>query len=218
MADLRPTVETLVDQLLKVFPALDEVDQKLSLALYRRLAKGSPVALSAIAAEVEVPITQVELRVASWPGVYYDDERRVIGYWGLSLKPMSHQLRVDGRELFAWCAWDTLFLPALLGQAVEVLSVCRGSGQTVRLSVSDRAVERAEPEKILVSFLVPEATAVRSDVISNFRHYVHFFASSEAAQPWLAQHSEAFLLSLDEAFELGQRRSRAQYPAVFAKR
>ena len=218
MADLRPTVETLLDHLLTVFPALDEIDQTLSLALYRRLAKGSPVALSALAAEVEVPVTQVERRVESWPGVYYDNERRVIGYWGLSLKPMSHQLRVNGRKLFAWCAWDTLFLPALLGQTVEVLSVCRGSGRTVRLGVSHRAVEHAEPEKILVSFLLLEATAVRSDVIGNFCRYVHFFASSDAAQPWLAQHSEAFLLSLDEAFELGQRRSRAQYPAVFAKR
>ena len=214
MADLRPTVETLVDQLLKVFPALDEIDQKLSLALYRRLAKGLPVALSAIAAEVEVPITQVEPRVERWPGVYYDDERRVVGYWGLSLKPMSHQLRVDGRKLFARCAWDTLFLPELLGQTAEVLSVCRASGEAVRLCVSHRAVERAEPREMVVSFLFPDESAVRHDVISNFCHYVHFFVSSKDAQPWLAQNSGAFVLSLDEAFEVGQRRNRALYSAV----
>ena len=183
-------------------------------ALYRRLAKGSPVALSEIAAEINVPITHLVLRVESWPGVYYDDERRIIGYWGLSLKPMSHHLRVDGRELFAWCAWDTLFLPALLGQTAEVLSVCRASGEAVRLCVSHRAVERAEPREMVVSFLFPDESAVRHDVISNFCHYVHFFVSKKGAQHWLAQNSGAFLLSLDEAFEVGQRRNRVLYSAV----
>ena len=216
MAGARPAIEVLVQHLLGAFTALDQTDQCISLALYRRLALGSPVALPEIAAEVKLPLALIEERVQRWPGVYSDGGQRIIGYWGLSLRPMSHLLRVDGRELYAWCAWDTLFLPALLGRAVEVSSACRASGQTVRLGVSARAVERAEPEEVVVSFLVPQATAVRHDIISNFCHYVHFFASREAAQPWLARNSKVFLLTLNEAFEVGQRRNHAQYPALFA--
>jgi len=213
MSKARPAVAVLSGRLLSVFPALDSDEQRFSLALYRRLAEGAPVALRALAAELAMPREEVERRLAAWPGVYYDDERRVVGYWGLTIRPMTHRLRVDGRELFAWCAWDTLFLPALLGRTAEVSSVCRGNGEPVRLSVSPRGVESAEPEGIVVSFLIPGADAVRADVITSFCHYVHFFSSVDVAQPWLAQHPEAFLLRLDEAHEVGRRTMSARYPA-----
>ncbi len=211
MSEAGPTVAVLSERLLSVFPPLDADDQRLSLALYRRLAEGAPVALPPLAAELAMPREEVERRLAAWPGVYYDDERQVVGYWGLTIRPMTHRLRVDGRELYAWCAWDTLFLPALLGRTIAVSSVCRASGRPVRLSVSPREVESAELEGIVVSFLVPDAEAVRADVITSFCHYVHFFSAADAARPWLAQHPEAFLLGLDEAYEVGRRSRRARY-------
>jgi alkylmercury lyase len=172
---MRPTANELADELLRVFPALDADDQRLSLELYRQLAEGSPVALPRLA--VGLPLDEVTRRLESWPGVYYDAERRVIGYWGLTLRPTSYRLRVGGRELFAWCAWDTLFLPALLGAKAEVQSVCRGSGQPVRLTIGSKDVESADPARLVVSFLVPDAGALRADVITSFCHYVHFFGS-----------------------------------------
>ena len=126
MAQAPPTAEALSERLLSVFPALDADDQLLSLALYRQLAQGEPVALPGLASAVGLPLDQVARRLERWPGVYSDAERRVIGYWGLTIRPMTHRLRVDWRELFAWCAWDALFLPAVLGRRVEVSSVCRG--------------------------------------------------------------------------------------------
>lgn len=214
MTPTRPTVEVVAKQLLEVFPVLDATEQRLSLALYRRLAEGSPVALSALAAELGMPRGEAERRVRDWPGVYYDPEGRVIGYWGLGLHSTAHKLRVAERELHAWCAWDTLFLPALLGQTVKVVSACRRSGQPVELTVSPREVESAQPGGVVVSFLVPDAGAVRADVIASFCHYVHFFTSAGAAQPWLAQHPAAFLLTLDEAYRVGQLRTRARYAAM----
>jgi len=214
MLSMQSAVSEMTEQLLRVLPVLDADDQQLSLALYRQLAQGEPVALPGLAAAAGLPLDQVARRLESWPGVYYDAERRVIGYWGLTIRPTTHRLRVDGREVYAWCAWDTLFLPALLGRTAEVGSVCRGSGDPVRLSVSPRGVESAAPERIAVSFLVPDAKAMRANMIASFCHYVHFFSVAEAAKPWLAQHPEAFLLSLDEAYEVGRLRNRARYPAA----
>lgn len=214
MTASRPTVAAVAEQLLAVFPALDADDQRLSLALYRRLAEGSPVAAAALAVELRMPLADVERRLRSWPGVYYDTERRVIGYWGLTLARTAHRLRIDGRELYAWCAWDTLFLPELLGRNAEVASACRASGDPVRLTVSPRAVESAEPQGLVVSFLVPGADAVRADVITSFCCYVHFFGSAERADPWLAQHPDAFLLTLGEAYDVGRQRTRARYSAL----
>jgi hypothetical protein len=48
--------------------------------------------------------------------VFHDDAGHIVGFWGLSTTELGpHRLRgVDGVELSAWCAWDTLFLPELL--------------------------------------------------------------------------------------------------------
>ena len=209
----RTHIATLHAQLMAALPALDPADRRLSLALYRRLSEGAPVVLATLAAEKGRSAEHAVRRVRRWPGVYYDAERRVVGYWGLALARMVHRLRIDARELYAWCAWDTLFLPALLGRAIEVSSVCRATGQPVELSVSPREIASATPRGLVVSFLVPDAGAVREDVITSFCHYVHFFVSADTAQPWLAEHPGTFLLTLGEAYELGRRRNRALYGA-----
>jgi alkylmercury lyase len=202
----RPQVAEVAQRLEPLFPALDERDQRLSLAIYRALARGAPVGLKDVFSEVGMDAAEGVRRMAGWPGVYYDGEQRVIGYWGLSLVSTRHRLRIGGHQLFAWCAWDTLFLPAVLGVRTEVTSTCRGTGEAVHLSVSPTAVESAEPPGLAVSFVIPDGEAVRADVITSFCHHVHFFISENAEK-----HPEAFLLSLPEAFEVGRLLNRRRY-------
>lgn len=201
-------------RLIEVFPKLDADERRLSISLYRALARGEPVAPPALAEAVEMAPEAVAQRLKAWPGVYYDDAGRVIGYWGLSLRPMRHRLRVADRTLFAWCAWDTLFLPALLGARAEVESACQASGTPVRLAVGTKAIEAAEPAGLQVSFVLPQAEALKSDVISSFCHYVHFFRSARDAAPWLEAHAGALLYPLEDAFEIGRIRNQARYGAM----
>ncbi len=155
MLQTQPDIEVLSTHLLRVFPALDEAQRKLSLALYRELERGAPVSPSSLADRAGMPADKAVRQLRSWPGVYYDGEERVIGFWGLTIAPMPHRLRVDGRNLYAWCAWDTLFLPALLAVTTEVESACRATGAPVRLTVTPHGVESAEPAGLSVSFLFP---------------------------------------------------------------
>ena len=214
MLQTQPDIEALSEHLLRVFPVLDPTGRRLSLTLYRELARGAPVSPSSLADRVEMPAEAAVRQLRSWPGVYYDGEQRVVGFWGLTIAPMPHRLRVDGRELYAWCAWDTLFLPALLGTSVEVESSCRATGAPVRLTVTPHGVESAEPAGLSVSFLLPDAEAMNANVITSFCHYVHFFSSRKAAKPWLHEHPETFLLSLVDAYEFGRRMNRVRYGAV----
>lgn len=202
------TAQEIAPRLEPLFPALDERDQQLSLSVLGELARGAPVRLPA----------ESRRRMQEWPGVYYDAEQRVIGFSGLSLASTRHRLRANGRNLFTWCAWDTLFLPALLGTRIEVASTCRATGQSVRLTVSPTAVESAEPPGLVVSFVVPDAEAVRADVIASFCHYVHFFVSETAAGPWLEKHPDAFLLPLADAFEVGRVLNQRRYPRSISPR
>jgi len=187
------TADEVARRLEPLFPALDEAGREISLDIYRRLARGAPVVLCEAAAA----------RVRKWPGVYYDSRGRIVGYWGLSLAPMRHRLRIGARELFAWCAWDTLFLPAVLGTRIEVES------ERVHLVVSPEKVEAADPPGLLVSFVVPSGEGVRADIITSFCHHVHFYTSETAEKP-----PGAFLLSLAEAFEVGRLLNRRRYGAA----
>ena len=78
-----------------------------------------------LAERLQVSVEVIDRILDGWPGVFSDSERRIIGYWGLSIAAAytsPHQLTIDGQKLSAWCAWDTLFLPQLLGTPAEVES------------------------------------------------------------------------------------------------
>ena len=210
-------LEQLTSHFVRLFPRLDETDQRLALHLYRSLARGFPVDTRELAESVALPETETDAKLRGWPGVYYDDSRRVIGFWGLTIAPTPHRLRSTGIGLYAWCAWDTLFLPELIGCAIEVESRCRGTGEPIRLSATPSGVGRPEPAEVVISFLVPDQDRVNADVITSFCHYVHFFRSARAAQTWLAEHPNSFLLSLADGFALGRRVNSARYGRLLSR-
>jgi len=207
----RTGVEGIAKELLALFPQLDDVGRTIALALYRQLAEGAPVPLGALAARLQISSDAVGEQMRAWPGVYYDGHRRVIGFQGLTIAPMAHRLRVEGRELYAWCAWDTLFLPELVGATMHVESTCRATGHAIHLTVTPQALESAAPPETVISFLIPQSAEIKKDVITSFCHYVHFFSATQAARGWLAQRPDAFLLGVTDAYKLGRRINEARY-------
>lgn len=202
-------VEALAGRLLAVLPSLSPEEQRLAVSLYRLLENGAPVSHQELADAAGLPVVRVDRIVEGWDGIYHEDGR-IIGFWGLTGKSLSaHQFRTGGRTNFAWCAWDTLFLPELLGRRAEVESRDPETGETIRLTVSPDGVERVEPEGAVLSFLEPYE-GMREDVIGNFCHFIHFFASPDSARRWMDAHPGTLMLSIAEGFELGQRRNREQ--------
>lgn len=207
-----PTLNAdLVIAVNQLFPRLTRTEQQISIALYRLLAEGRPVAREALAARVGLPLAQVNAVLGAWFGVYYNAAAEIIGYWGLALQKMSHRLRIHGQTLYAWCAWDTLFLPQILGTAAEVESNCPVSGETIRLTVAPGGIQAVDPFSTVVSFVTPEQAKVKENVVLNFCHYVHFFRSAEAAEAWRSKHAGTWLLTVDEAWALGREKNAFQY-------
>ncbi len=143
-----------------------------------------------------------------------DEDGRIVGFMGLSVVEFGeHRLEVDGQRLTAWCAWDTLFLPGLLGRAARVSSRCPVTGETISLTVTSDGPSGLHPAATVLSFLVPEQP-FDADVVRSFCHFVHFVASERATQEWIAQHPGTFSLSIDEGFELGRRTNAAIFGAA----
>jgi alkylmercury lyase len=199
---MTPTpLPTLADSLSSTFPCCD--DAPLALATLDELAKGEPVAPAALAARADRDQAQVSQLVARWPNVHLNDQGRIVAFGGLSLTPTQHRFEVAGRELYTWCAWDTLFLPAVLEQTARVTSTCPITGAEVRLLVALDGIQDAEPASLRVSFPPPEWTDT-SDITATFCCHVHFLAGQQAADQWLDGNAGALTLRLDEAFELGR--------------
>jgi alkylmercury lyase len=197
-------IRDLANALRSALPRLDETDQQIAIATYRLLARGRPASAKEIAVAAGVTPADVEERLGAWPAVFRDGEGLVVGFWGLTVAEMPpHELLVRDVRLWAWCAWDTLFLPARLGAVIEVRSVCPVTNETVELRVAPDHVESASPGGIVVSFLSPERR-FDGNVITSFCHFVHFVASRRAGEQWIERHPGTFLLSLPDAVELAR--------------
>jgi alkylmercury lyase len=176
--------------------------QRLSVALYRLLAEGEPVAPAKLAESAGVPLDEAMEALELWPNVFRDSEGRAIGFGGLALRPTAHRFEIDGRTLHAWCAWDTLFLPIVLGRAARVESRSVKSGTPIVLTVSPDGVEHASPPATVLTLVHPGDFG--RDLIKEFCHHVHFLASPEEGEQWALEHERGYVVSLAEGFDLGR--------------
>jgi len=194
----------LASRIAAAMPPLSEDEQRLAIELYRQLAEGEPVVPQRLAPQIGVSAGWVDQTLEGWPGVYRDERGRVIGFWGLAQRPMPpHGFLVDGRELWTWCSWDSLFIPVLLGRNARVESVCATTGEPVSAEVTPTGVSAVSPAGAVISFLRPDAE-FSHDVIASFCHHVLFFRSEDAGKAWTATRPNAFLLTLEQGFELGR--------------
>jgi alkylmercury lyase len=200
------SLEALAESLAGTFPGSD--DAPLARALLRTLAQGEPVSAATLAATADRAEREVAGALARWPNVRCDDRGRVVAFAGLRLRPTEHRFGVGGRLLYTWCAWDTLFLPALLDEQAHVESTCRVTGADVRLTVAPERVLDAKPDEVWVSFPPPAQTST-ADIVDSFCCHVHFLAGEDSAAHWVSDRPGTLALDLDDAFELGRLATRA---------
>ncbi|MGH8934189.1 MAG: organomercurial lyase [Egibacteraceae bacterium] len=199
----------LAAQVTGTMPRLDRDGIPLALMTYRRLAEGASVRVDALACAVGLSESRAREVLLDACEVMMDEAGAIVGFGGLALAETAHRFEVDGVRLYTWCAWDALFLPPLLGKSAYVSSTCPVTGQVVNLVVSPGGIVSTDPRPAVMSFLAP--TCSRQDIVTGFCHYVLLFASAQAGEQWTAKHPWTFLLSIEDAFELGGLVNAARY-------
>ncbi len=205
------TFSALASDLLARLPTMTDEERRLGLELYRQLSHGEPVSKSRLAEALEVATPGVD-DLLGHPNLkcltYVDNEGRIIGFGGLAVREMPHRFTVDGRTLYTWCAWDSLFIPGILGLEAEVESPAPGSTARVRLRVGPDEVKHVEPRSAVMSFLLPSAQTFQADVLkamASFCHHIFFFRDPETAAVWTSSHPDTTVISVSDAFELGRQ-------------
>ncbi|MDI9700797.1 organomercurial lyase MerB [Burkholderia cenocepacia] len=175
----------------------------LFVVLLRELAKGRPVSPSTLARIMDWPPERVALALDEAVSTERDDDGNIVGY-GLTLRKTAHVFEVDDRRLYTWCAFDTLFFPALINRTAHVVSRCAATGIPVSLTVTPTAIRTVEPASAAVSLVLPQATA---DIRQAFCCHVHFFASAALGEGWTAKHAGVEIVTVHDAFTIGRERA-----------
>jgi alkylmercury lyase len=190
-------------------PKLSAEQSQLLIKCWRLVAAGyplSPERLKEIASELQMhpDVTHSFLKQVS----EFDDDDNLVGIAGLSQKTHSHRFEVNGEILSTWCAWDTLFLPAVLKHSAKAESFCPTTKSRIYLTLSPDGVERYEPANAVLSMVVPqpnpEGPKSAEEIWKVFCHYVFFFSSAEALTKWfIGKDYNPVILSIQEGFQLG---------------
>jgi len=173
-------IKISLDELEKLYFAfmiqLTSQEQRISLAIYQQLAKGQAVSHDQLASHLSLSKQIIDDFLLDHIGVYYDENQNIIGYLGLTLAKMGHKIYIDNRQLYTWCAWDSLFIPSLLSKPARVESICPVTNKKISLTISSKGVAEIEPSNVVVSMLIPESEdKLKENIIMNFCHHVHFF-------------------------------------------
>ncbi len=124
---------------------------------------------------------------------------------GLAAEAVTgHQITFAGADTaWAWCAYDTLFIPDLLGTYARVTSRCPVTGTAVGLTVSPDGVDGLEPAEASISLLAADAP-IDDDVRQTLCQYIDFFASLAAAEQWVLGNPVTFWLPVADAFDVAR--------------
>ncbi len=204
-------LEQLSAYITLLFPSMGEREQQLSLMIYRLLAEGKPASIQQLTQATMQRSDEIEHTLHSWPGVFFDNNNNIIGFWGLTIQEMPHRMEVNGLSVYVWCAWDALFIPELLNATARVFSNCPVTNKNIEVIVSHDHAQAINSNDVVVSFLKPDINEFQHDVTTSFCHFVYFFYNRSAGKQWCSKHPNTFLLSLDEAFTVGKTITAVRY-------
>lgn len=186
----------------------------LQVKLMKRLLTGDAVPPDEVASIAQRPAEDIPIMLAMAVEMGFaelDESGNLVGMV-VTRRPTRHAISNGGSKAHAWCAIDTLFLPAVLERPLSVRSSCPETNSTIALEIGTERIESVTPSEVCVSLVAPGITervdkcgagvAGLTTSEGAFCGNSNFYASREAAQEWLAQHKGAVVLAVHDAFAL----------------
>jgi len=115
-----------------------EAELRLQVIALQLLSKGESISRDRLAQAWGMPLEQVNaiFEQASKLGtLQLDDLGDMVGS-AISLVPSSHKFQVNGKILYAWCSYDAIYAPGVIGSDAVVESVDPLTNESIRIKVS----------------------------------------------------------------------------------
>ncbi len=206
----------LVGDFLRRFGLSNEEEQVFAVGLYDQLSAGRPVTQGQMSETLDWTEKKVTGMFDELPSVYldYDEDGNVSDWGGFGLDGGNNRFNIRGNEMFAWCAWDALFVPAVVGEPAQVTAVDAEDGSEVSLTVTPSGVEDISPAGAVMTFALPGMKAFPRFEEFSFQRTVFFFGSEYSARRWLGKNPGPELITIEEGFELGRTMNRIRFPDI----
>jgi len=180
-----------------------ELDLCVTFKTIQALAKGNPVSPAQLANTWNMPLDQVQaiLKQAEENGrVEINTKGDLVGAV-LSLNPTEHQISMDNHRFYAWCAYDALYAPGVIGKPAQIISKDPVTGKMIQVSITPDRVEEVQPESAVVS-VVGAGGDMRAGPKSSRCTHMLFFESQDSAEQWMQSRTGVSILRVEEVFEL----------------
>jgi len=194
-------------------PLLSADEQVVALTIYQLMAQtGKPVAVQQVADFLGRSTSEVANLISPWNDIQINGNNDIDAFMGLTTKFTRHRLHVNGNDLYTWCAWDTLFIPRLLGMPAQIYSLSPVDETPIELSIQGYQVEHSSSRDIVVSFRMPDENFSLKKIVSHFCCHIHFFENNEVGQRWRVDRPGIQLLTLEAAIEMGRMFNQSRFP------
>ena len=195
----------MAKRVLRLAHPLTTVEQRFLREGQRALVNGEPLTIDELGRLAAVLPLEVPKLLGQLPGfAQFDTVGRVVGLLGLSLQCSATRFDAAGRIVSTWCAWDSLFIPRVIGMRARIASHCPITKKLIQLVVGPDGVISTSSTDVRVSFLLDSETDNGSGVVGACCRHIHYLGSRQAADLWISDHPEGFALTVDEAWEVGR--------------
>lgn len=191
---------------LKEFPAgAYEAELRLQVIVIQLLSEGEPVSPESLAKAWDMPLEHVHAifeQAGALGTIQLDDSGNMIGS-AISLVPSNHKFELDGKTLYAWCAYDAIYAPGVIGVNALIDSVDPLSNESIRIEMSPTGVIGSEPEGVFVTVVDMDADT-RGGAQSPRCSQMHFFVSEDNAKKWSAGRPGISVMTVDQLHDLAR--------------
>ena len=164
------------------------------------LLEGRPVSPDQIGARLRMPKHQA-MSFLGHVGAALDEEGNLVGL-GLSVVPTQHSYKINGRQLYVWCAADAISFPILHKATAVIASPDPISGELVRLTSSPEGVSGVEPSTAVATIVTGQKGI--ANIRANVCNHQHFFTSVDTAAEYVSRHPGLAIATIEDVFQAGQ--------------
>ncbi|MDH3944601.1 MAG: organomercurial lyase [Anaerolineae bacterium] len=182
-----------------------EFELRLQILALQKLVEGKPVTPEQLSRSWQIPLGQVQTLIeqaASYGTLQLDTEGSLIGT-AISLAPADIKLQINGHSMYAWCAYDAIYAPAVIGYSAAVESTDPLTGDAIHIKVTPDGILDTDPKDLAATYVGMDAD-VAGGPESPRCSSMHFFASRENAEQWSASHPGVSVMSPDQIYQLAR--------------
>ncbi len=209
---MEQSLQSAIDGLIDLLPRLNKDCRDLSQLLYFELAKGKAVTLQHLKSISGYSDARLITLLSQLNYLQYNDDRSIVAYRGITLTPTQYRIEIDFLTektiVFAWCAFDSLFLADLLKQDITVFAECPSCHQAINLALANKKTFDSTKYPLYMSFILPSRDNYNEDLANSFCGNIHFFCNEICVENAPHKFTDNQFFSISDALKIAKQRNR----------